>query len=131
SAARAGAPLSRPAPISNATAAYCVPGLILFTALMAGSVALEVAQSRRTVRAGQLRAPPGAESGGMLDREVGERGQPRLIRGVGQLTQIRECLLHLFACQSGRIVEAAGGFDGHDDRFELFEAAFLDRAADG
>src|SRR5438270_13958117 len=65
-------------------------------------------------------------SGGVLDREAGERGETGLIRGVGQCTEGGERPLELLAREALGVVEAAGGLDRRHHRVELLEARLLD-----
>src|SRR5437763_283496 len=69
-------------------------------------------------------------SGGVLDREAGERGQTGLIRGVGQCTEAGARPLELLARDALGVVEAAGGLDRRHHRVELLEAPLLDGTAD-
>ena len=63
--------------------------------------------------------------GRVPDREAGERRQSRLIRGVGQHAECSQRLVRLLASEARGVLEAAGGFDGGDDRLELRESAAL------
>src|SRR5437764_6021054 len=73
---------------------------------------------------------PRSPSGGVLDREAGERGETGLIRGVGQCTEGGERPLELLAREALGVVEAAGGLDRRHHRVELLEAPLLDGTAD-